>query len=127
MSLLNSLHLKVLTSSDAPLQFYPTWDYYGKSVIHREFSRGQEGQLNTFMRAGSYNEFFLPSNFVSSADANTINGWWQNQSDLDLTVNSGDASQLNYTVKIINKMTPFGKNVEGSFVNYYGSIILKTI
>lgn len=126
MSLL-SLHLKVLTSSDNPLQFYPSWDYHEKLIVHREFSRGQEGQLNIFQKVGTSNEYLLPSNFVSSADANVINGWWQSQSNLDLTVNSGDSTQLNYTVKIINRLIPFGTHVNGNFVNFYGAVILKTI
>lgn len=122
-----SFHLKILTSSDTPIQLYPTWDYYEKSIINRDFYRGQEGQLNIFEKVGTGNEYFLPFNFVSSSDANNINTWWQNQSNLDFVINSGDATVSSQTVKIVNNLIPFGQHIGGSFNNFIGSIILKTV
>lgn len=121
-----NFYVKSLTSSDSPIEIHPTWGYSERNIIHKDFKYGQEAQLNSFRKVGSYQEHVLPIDFISSADANVINGWWANQTNVDFTYNKDESDETSVSVRIINSMIPFGFHVRGSFVSYYGSLILKT-
>ncbi len=113
-------------------QLYPGWGYSENDNKSKTFSRTYGGQLNVFTKVGSFQEYFFPLDYVSSINAHTMNGWWDTQLDLYLTINSSvDASITaetisNIPVRIANTIRPFNQNVPNRFTDFQGSLILVT-
>lgn len=118
--------IKELTNSESPIVLHPTWDYSERVIDHRDYYLGQEGQLNSFRKVGSYQEFFLPIDYIGCLDATVINSLWITQSNIEFVYNRGESDETSLNVKITNSSIPFNQRIQGSFCNYSGSLIMRT-
>lgn len=122
----DNFYIKLLTSSDAPIELHPGWDYAERMSKSRSFTRSQLGQLNAFTKAGQFYQYSLPLDYVSSGDAHTINTWWQTQADVEFTYNKDLYEQRIVTTKILNQFTPLNQHIEGRYTSFRGLVFLRS-
>jgi hypothetical protein len=94
--------------------------------LQREDLRGREGQLFTYIEAGTFKRFELPWSFVNSSDRSRVNGWWEAGTDLELIIDSTFPSSL-YDVRIVESEEPFDSFIRPYFnVLFEGELVLET-
>lgn len=122
----NTFSIKTEAGSESTISLHPLWQYSERVIKDKNFYRTQAGRLNSFRKNGTYYEFNLPIDYVSSSDAHTINQWWEDQTDLNFILNENESDQQTITVRLTNLIKPFNTNVRGRPNQFKGNMILRS-
>jgi len=118
--------IKTATGSDSPISLRALENYTERRIVNKTFRRTQGGQLNAFSHVGSYQEFSVPVDYVTSADATIVNSWWTSQTNLHLSINRNYPSGHQFPVRITNELNPLSENFESKFSILRGIVFLTT-
>jgi len=108
-------------SSGNHVDLYPDWDMTDETTKVEDKHRTRSGALYTY----KWGEFFRKKfglTDVTSSDAALINSWWNTNTDLLFTQDSGTTVS---SVHIMNKKTPLGGFMEPYDDLYKGKIELE--
>jgi hypothetical protein len=111
----------VLTDGTTTVSFEPTYGYKNKQkqLVNRHEVRDGGMYQYQFSNPKAWN---LPLIYVSSANAETLNGWWRAGTELSVTPHG---SVEVTTVGIINKEAPISQNIKPSDTEFKGRIDLR--
>lgn len=122
----NTFSIKTAAGSESSIELHPGWSYSERVIKDKNFYRTQAGGLGSFRKNGTYYEFNLPIDYISSGGAHTINQWWNDQTDLNFIINEGEAEQQTVTVRVYNLTKPLDFNIRGLSNVFRGSLILRS-
>lgn len=114
-----------LTDGTTTVTLYPKFDFKKKRRMDRSDHRMYDTSLYTY-RWASYDVFEFSLDGVSPSDADVINGWWENKTQLTFSV-SGSPVTTGGTVKIAGNRTPFPKFLFPRVDYYQGKLDLEAV
>jgi len=107
------------------LTLQPEWSFEEQARLIRQDLRTRMGNLHTFV-SGKYFAYKVPLRYLSAADADVLNWWWQNQWPLAFTLDTSDAEST-YIVRITNNTQPIGKRIAPYANQFEGSLELESV
>ena len=108
-------------SSGNHVDLYPEWDVKNESRKIEDKHRVRSGGSYTYKWGDYFREKFSLTD-VNSSDACIINSWWNTNTDLLFTTDSGTTVN---SVHIENKKTPLGQYMEPYDSLFKGTIELE--
>lgn len=112
-----------LSDGTTTITIYPKWDFKKKRKMDRSDHRMYDASMFTY-RWAAYDVFEFSLEGITPAQAATINGWWENKTELTFAV-SGSPVTTGGTVKISGNRTPFPKFLYPRVDYYQGKIELE--
>jgi len=119
-----TFQLQLGPDSSTAITLYPEWDYTFQTNQTRSDMRTPAGKLYQY-KYGEYKSFDLSFEYVPSSEAMTINGWFDDNTDLLLFVTSDTATEIS-SVRIMNDDSPFNEFAEPYTNRWNGSFKLET-
>lgn len=114
----------VLTQVD-PLVLHPEWGLEEQSTLLRAQHRTQSGRLHTIVWGG-YRAFSVPLRWLTGAEADTLNGWWEAQAPLAFCLDSSDSAAV-WVCRLANPRQPIGRRLAPYADRWAGTLALESL
>jgi hypothetical protein len=114
----------VLTQLD-PLVLHPEWSLEEQSTLLRAQHRSQSGRLQT-IAWGGYRAFSVPLRWLTRAEADMLNGWWETQAPLAFSLDSSDSAAV-WVCRLANPRQPIGRRLAPHAQRWAGTLALESL
>lgn len=115
----------VQDSGNNPITVFPTFDFRDPKIALRTTHRTVGGKEKTYRWHERF-RFQVPLQFVNSADANRINGWWDTADTVAFTLNSSIQAHT-VICKIANTEWPLASRNRPYRDQYTGVLFLEAV
>ncbi len=122
-----TFHLRTAADSGAFLEINPGREFNETWETGRGDTVSLGGRRFTHVPAGAALRHTVPLAFVSSADRETIDGWWRDQPELVFTFNLSESTAQSVRVQMINEREPLGLYIPATRELYAGVLFLRVV
>ena len=122
-----TFHLRTAAESGAFLEINPGREFSESWETGRGDEVSLGGRRYTHVPAGAALRYSVPLAFVSSADRETMDGWWRDQPELVFTFNLSESTAQSVRVQMINEREPLGRNIPANRDLYAGVLFLREV
>jgi hypothetical protein len=112
-----------INSADA-IQLYPEYDYKEPEKIIESSHRTLSGREYHY-KFGDFRHFEFSLKFVSLANADIVNSWYNTRTELKFFVSSDTTTDV-FSVMIMNRQSPLAEFIKPYVTYKKGKLILET-